>query len=351
MHLTEVNRIENYKDYSYNFWTQIIESGYIIYRDELSIIRILDCKSFEVLFELKIGNQVSFGQWIKGNRIFFSIQNDLFEFDSTNRRLELVFSTDEESAGILWDSCKGSKLYFTGRTFKRKPRVCSYSILDSDTKEKVYSTTEQNYLVHYCKESCIFQKRFSGTWFMLDLNSKNKLWEIEIDEGIPGRRWSSIKNNSILTQIKVNKEPTSWDTHIQSRNLNSGELEWLLRNTFHQYHELSPTEYIGVGGNRIHGFNTNGVETINKEISRNVSISSHLSNFSKRKLIFSSHINRNIPVLGIVNTDSLEIELLEEIFVTEDKSSRNGLDVPYIRENFVYVRDTEDRLRIFKLEE
>lgn len=344
MKITELHSINDYKNYSYNYWRELIELGYIIYIPVNEKVLVLNTNDFKVEFEVSLKEKDSFGIQVIGKKIFFQINNTVWRFDSNPYQIIKVFESSEESASILSDR------HFYGRTFKRRPRVCRNNIVDSISNEIIYSSNEQDYLINFSFPYCLFQVRFSGEMFYYDLLSASEKWRITVDEGIPGRRFHHFKEEYFIIQKRVKENDYNWWADIQKRSLSDGEIDWEIKRGLEHYNTLSNSnEYIGIGGNRIHHFNSKGDVIYDGRLKEELGISSHLTGVFGDKLVFATHINTNIPALGLIDLNSYSLISIKEVEVSEIKSFRIGLDVPCLFENKIYVRDSEDRLRIFEI--
>jgi len=346
MKITEINTIENYSNYSYNYWTKILDLGYLIYRPTPNKIVIQDADSFEIVKEYEIASKQSFGQSAFDDKIYITKQNELYELKLDNLSLELLYKSQEQYVGITHSSHSSYPVLYYEGTYKRKPRTIRYNLIDPETNRSIYYSEEKVYLVSHFEDKGIFYERDSDKWQQYDLKTKSKLWEIEIGDRISGRRWYEFNSNNFLIETHIRNENVA---HLQNRKTHNGELIWQIENCLSHYHKIIDTEnFIGIGGSKLHLFNSNG-ENEYVELNVDCSVSSHLSTVDNNDLIFCSHIGSNIPVIGIVNINNNEIDSVFEIDVSKDKSFRIGLDVPHKIKNKIYVRDSLNKMRIFKI--
>jgi hypothetical protein len=347
MKITEINTISNYNSYGYDYWTKIIDSGYLIYRPLSNKVVIQNSESFEILKEIEIGENQSFAQTAFQDRIFLMIQNELYELKAKTLTLELLYKSKEEYVGITFSKYSENPILYYEGTYKRKPRIICYNLINPNSNESIFQSEERIYLVNHFEDKGIFYERTSNNWHLHDFTTKTNRWEIEIGDPVSGRRWFEFNPNYFLIEAHFREENKA---KLQNRNTRNGKLNWQIENCLSHYHNIPNTEnYIGLGGSRIHRFNSKGEnESINIKI--DCSISSHLTTLYSNDLIFCSHINSNIPVIGQINIKNNEIESINEVQISEEKSFRISLDVPHKFNNKIYVRDSLNNLRIFKIE-
>lgn len=347
MKITEIHTIQSYNSYGYDYWTKIIELGYLIYRPIPNKIIIQDAESFKILKEFEIAENLLFGQSAFKENIFITIQNKLYELNLDNLTLELIYETNEEYVGITFNQNSEYPILYYDGTYKRNPRIIRYNLIDPQTKQSIYYSEERSFLVNHFDDKGIFYERTSNKWNLYDFIAKTKCWEIEIGDPISGRRWYEFNPTKFLIESHSRKENKA---NLNSINTTDGKLNWQIQNCLSHYHKIQNTEnYIGIGGNRIHRFNIRG-ESENIKLKTELNVSSHLSTLENNDLIFCSYINTNVPVIGKINIDNNEVETVVEVIVSETKSFKVGLDVPFKIKNRIYVRDSLNKLRIFKLE-
>lgn len=345
MKITEINTIEDYNSYGYNYWTKILDLGLLIYRPNKNKIVIQDVKSFRILKEIEIAENHSFGQFAFEDKIYLTVQNKLFELNQEKITLDLLYDSKEEYVGITYSQHSEYPVLYYDGTYKRKPRIIRYSLIDPKTNGVIYFSEERTFLVSHFENAGIFYNRNSNKWVRQDLKTSTKHWEIEIGDSVSGRRWYEFHLTNFLIETHIRKENKA---HLQNRKTHNGELIWQIDNCLGHYHKISDSEdYIGIGGSKLHRFNTKG-ENEYIELDADFSVSSHLSALENNNLIFCSHIDSNIPVIGKINIDNNKVESIYEINVSESKSFRIGLDVPYKIGNRIYVRDSLNKLRIFE---
>ena len=347
MKITEINTISNYNSYGYDYWTKIIDLGYLIYRPLSNKVVIQNSESLEILKEIEIGENQSFAQTAFQDRIFLMIQNELYELETKTLTLELLYKSKEEYVGITFSQNSEYPILYYDGTYKRKPRIIRYNLINPTLNESIFQSQERIYLVDHFEDKGIFYERTSNNWILYDFTSKTNQWEIEIGDAVSGRRWFEFNPTNFLFETHFRKENKA---KLQNRSTLDGKLNWQIENCLSHYHKIPNTEnYIGLGGSRIHRFNSKGEnETVDLNI--DCSISSHLTTLISNDLIFCSHLNSNIPVIGQINIKNNEVESINEVQISEDKSFRIGLDVPHKANNKIYVRDSLNNLRIFKIE-
>lgn len=351
MKIEQKHIIEDFNGYGYNDWMKILELGYLIYRPLPNKIVIQNANNFEIIKEHPISENSILNQESNGNRIFISIDGNIYELDLFTHELILLYKSNEEYAGVIFDELNKSDLYYYSGTYKRKPRIIRYSIVDSHSAEILYRTEERNFLIHLVKKECLFYSRDSKLWSLINLKNKAKIWETKIDDGIAGRRWTDVNSNCLIMQTQFRNPENKFEEHLQKRDLKTGQLIWQINNCMNHYHKLPNEEkFLGIGGNDIHIFNQDGED---ERISLNMDciVSSHLSTLHEDRIVFCSHKNNNIPIIGSININTSKIESLSEISVSETKSFRIGLDVPYKIGNKIYVRDSTNKLRTFETSE
>ncbi len=344
--LKEIHTIYNFNNYGHNCWTELIKLGYIIYQKSSDQINVLDSKTFETIHVFQILDKDVFLVKVLEDEIYFLINNKVFLFGQNTNKLIKLFESSLQKASIL------SKDIFLGVSFKKTNKLNKLEIINHSTGKTLYSSEQQNYLFQYHYPYCIFKQKFSGTYFLYNLISETTKWMITIDDGFLEKRFYDYRESDFMIQRKVKLDKHSVRTDVQNRDFKTGKLNWELKGTLDNYIYLpDKDQYIGVEGERIHHFSCSGdiVEDIN--LDENLSIQSQFVTVHDNYLLFSAHLNNMIPVIGIVDVRTYQLQKLFKVFVAETEYNQvHGLQKPFVFNNNIYVVDSLNRLRIFELE-
>jgi hypothetical protein len=91
-----------------------------------------------------------------------------------------------------------------------------------------------------------------------------------------------------------------------------------------------------------------GERELQKELSENLHIASHLTYYTDGYLYFSGYRDNNIPVFGAVDVKTGELVFTQTVEMPGEKSFRKGLDRPVVVGNRLYVRDAMKTLHIYE---
>lgn len=339
MNWERVHIIDNVITTSYDSFDKSLNLGLLIYYDEYSTLNILSTNTLNCLCsEIESGSSY---YNMADNIILFKFGSIIKKLNIKECKFETFCSTLEENIGVInLDYCLGS-------TSKRKPRISRFEIISTENNQVLYRWNDDKILVLWKSNLHLFQTRFKGDLYSLDINTEGILWKIILDEGIPGRRYLEFLSNDNLI---VQKYFEVGNDNLLRLDLRTGDVLWELEKTLSHYNFEEPTNKLyGLGGKKFEVIDAEtGTRELEKELNINAHISSHLTYYDNGSLYFSTHIDKNIPVFGSVNVQSGELEFIQEVEIPGEKSFRKGLDRPVVVGNRLYVKDTMNTLHIFE---
>lgn len=342
MNWIKKHSLENVVTTSYDSFDKALSLGLVIYYDQESELQILTTDSFDKICDnLEKGSSY---YEVFGNSILFKFRNVLKRLELEGCSFETICATEEDNISLLnLDFCKGS-------TSKRKPRIRRNEIISTANNNVVYRWNDDKVLIFCDSGKYLFQTKFKGDLYLIDLQEDFKIWSTLIDEGIPGRRYyQKVNNDSLLVQKYFSVD----NNNLIKIDLATGAIIWEVQNTLSYYnYDESNCQLYGIGGKTFEIINADtGVREIQKELSENLHISSHLSHYDNGLLYFSAYRENNIPVFGAVNVEDGELIFTQEVEIPGEKSFRKGLDKPIVIGNRLYVRDSMKTLHVFEKNE
>lgn len=336
--------IENVVTTSYDSFDKALALGLIVFYNQDSKLQLLNSTSYNPV--CNIDSQGSSYYEVVGDCFLIKFGNTIKKLNIKKCSLEFVCETIEENIIVLnEDFCLGS-------TSKRKPRIYRNEIISTKNNNVVYKWDDNKALALVAFESnwfFIFNTKFNGDLFLMDIKKNEKVWDIKIDDGIPGRRYyQQIENYGLLVQkyFSVDK------SNLLKIDILTGSILWEIENTLPYYtYEASTCMLYGIAGNTFEVIAINeGERKLQTEFYENIHILPHLTYYSNGLLYFSGFRDNNTPVFGAVNVQTGELEFTQEVEVAGEKSFRKGLDKPIVVGNRLYVKDSMNTLHIFEKE-
>lgn len=334
-----IKSIENIVSTSNDSFDKALKLGLIIYYDQNSNLQMLNGKTLDQVCDYLESGSTYYK--VVDESIFLKFGNVIKRFNLNGCYFEMFCSTEEENIRIL------NSKYCLGSTSKRKPRISRSEIISTLTNEVIYKWEDEKVLISCKNEMYLFQTKFKGNLYLLDIASNEKVWEIAIDAGIAGRRYLEfLDNNKLLVQRYFSVD----HNNLLKVDLTSGTTLWEVENTlsFYCYDELVERLY-GIGGKTFEIINANtGKRELQVELKENLHIMPHLTYYDEDLLYFSGYKDKNVPVFGAVNVENGELVFTQEVEIPGEKSFRKGLDRPIVIGNRLYVRDSMKTLHIYE---
>ncbi|MEZ4899238.1 MAG: hypothetical protein R2806_20505 [Saprospiraceae bacterium] len=293
-------------------------------------LKVLDIKLIILQFEYQFTRD--FDYKVYSDRLFFSLDNELHVLGLQTPKLEKVCHTQQQYVTAASDR------RFLASSYRRKDKQYVNAIFDESCKLLWEQSGETTFRDVYDKHLLLADRRGSKIGY-LNFEDCKILWQRELEGSIDG---VSIETNISLII------PLSGSLNAFSSG--SGARLWKLENALSFYnYDASNSKLYGLGGNTFEVINSDtGVREMQKELTIDLHIASHLTYYNDGLLYFSGYLNKNTPVFGAVNVNDGSLVFIQEVEMPGEKSFRKGLDRPVVVGNRLYVRDSMKTLHVYE---
>ncbi|UBM57549.1 hypothetical protein LAG90_12045 [Marinilongibacter aquaticus] len=339
MNWEQIESIENVVTTSYDSFDKAISIGLIIFYDHESQLQVLSTRSLSPICHCLNGDSSYYE--VADESVLFKFGNTIKKLNIDSCTFELFCKTEEENISVL------NSGFCIGSTSKRKPRIRRNEVISVVDNSVVYKWDDDKTLLTCEGEKFLFQTKFKGDLYLVNIKDDLRVWDIIIDDGIPGRRYyQHIESNNLLVQRYF-----SVDNHNLLRiDLSTGAILWELENScsFYNYDESNCKLY-GLRGKTFEMIDIDkGEREIQNELSEDLHIVPNLTYYCNGHLYFSGYVDNRTPIFGAVDVESGKLVFTQEVEMSGDKSFRKGLDRPVVVGNRLYVRDAMKTLHIFE---
>lgn len=349
MKFFEIKAIADAKNTSFDFFDAIIKHGLILYIDSKSVIKILEIKSFNTLFQESL-NCVPFIQYCNSNIYLRNPDDTLYKLDFQNGKIELFYKAQKLdgfeasigliSASILLESQSKYENYALSERISK--------LIDIESKSLLYSWNTIHDIIYFNDDLVYFQS-IDGYLICRDINTGLEKWKVDFDNDTQVKRVYAESNSVLYIHLTRSRHK---QFKIAALNKATSTIIWEIATTFshYNYDELNSKLY-GLGGRTFEVINVEtGERELQKELDINLHVSAHLTYYADGYLYFSGRIDNNIPVFGAVDVATGELAFTQEVEMPGERSFRKGLDRPVVVGNRLYVRDSMKTLHIFERE-
>jgi hypothetical protein len=346
MNWKQVKTIESFYNFSNESWMDALELGYIVYfPKELGII-IRDINSYNILFNSKEYLDSDVYYYVFNNKLFFRINNSLFELKTRNFDFHLICKTNEAYIEMLNDS------YLLGRTSSRKPRINRNEIIRKSDGSILYKWEDKSFVIHSNENGLfLFEDYDFAVLKRIDVELKKEVWRYHFNKIFPGRRYyKQVSKDIILAIEEYESSPSENSKYVLiGLNLESGEVIFRSeKNHFSTYvYSKELKKLFGIEGQIFRSVDPYSGEIISeREIKE---LKSHYVNgrqsINKDKLYFSTY-GSEIGCFDIKN-ETFEYFLNVDIDISKVDIQR-PLDTPIVSNNKLYIRDNSSVLHIYQ---
>lgn len=343
----KIKEIPNHQSYSYSTFDSELRDGYLAYFDNNSVFRIISLEDWTVLIEkdykapLGINYCGSFFL-IEDSRIVHSV-------DLEDRKIKTYYSSDALNGYDLSLVVVSPRVIIETQTKYENYSLTERKskLIDVESNSELYSWDTIQDLIELEDNLAYLQPRNGGKLICRDIRTTEERWSVNLDDGAQGKRIIGKSNSAIYLQRVVRKSSLF---NVVALDINTGSIIWELENSFSFYnYDPSSCKLFGLAGKTFEVIDVErGVREIQKELSEDLHIASHLTYYNKSLLYFSGYRDKNIPVFGAVNVEDGSLVFTQEVEMPGEKSFRKGLDRPVAVGNRLYVRDAMKTLHVYE---
>jgi len=317
--------------------SELLSKGLLVFCNSNSIVQIYATNSLK---KLDFTKDIDYNIQVFNNKFYFIKGKTLYSLSNDLKGFGAVYEAKEENLSLISENfCKDF-------TSKRNPRTFVNYIVDLKSKDFVYYWEDGKSLLFEMDNNFYFQTKFKGNLFKVDIKTNRLIWEIEIDNGIAGKRYyQAVSLNKYLFIRQLDGY-----YNLFNLNLENGNVIWEIEKTLYYYnYDDKLKKVFGLGGKTFEIINVEtGERELQKELSENLHIASHLTYYRDGYLYFSGYRDNNIPVFGAVDVKTGELVFTQTVEMPGEKSFRKGLDRPVVVGNRLYVRDAMKTLHIYE---
>lgn len=338
-------KIENFKNYSFDNWEDMMNAGLMVYFPEKGKVLIRSIQNYKILKEVIFEKEINgYSFWDKDlyvrfdnvlKKVIFSDEISLVKQCETQE--DLIFLLNEH--------------YSLGKSTKPGPGSFKNVILSNQDGEIIYHWKDSKHLMFWDNNHFYFEDFPSGLLRKVDISTKEEQWSHPFNRFFPGKRmYQKISNDLIITNDVESKEGNRVKKLV-GIGIENGTPRWEISEVFNSY--VYHKEYkllFGIDGHTLHIIDPEKgaiidaftLDTLDKSSSW---VSSPSLSIKGDKLIFSTSNSE----VGCYDISRKEIEFLLKVEV--DKmlvDTRKPLDKPVIYENKLFVRDNSGTLHIYE---
>jgi hypothetical protein len=340
---------------------KLLNNGYLAIYDENNTLKILSTNDFSSLLDLGKGNIFKV---VSEKFLYISYGNTLKKLDLDNLSLETVCTTNEKNILIFNDT------YCISSTLTRKPKWSySYELKSLSSCDTYYQWNYKSTLYSVVDGDLVLSDESSNNKCLkrISPNTDTELWRFDFNDGSSGRRYMQLVDDILVVGLQYhNQGEYQNNTHynLVGLNVNTGKVHWeILKQPLYPIYQYSKeSKKLYTFGDSIFQVVNPRSGVIEKEIDfisdyPHLRANTHKNYLSKDGyLYFASNgydeiLETYLPQVGVINTDTHELESLVDIEIAPDTISRasNALNsAPIVHDNRMYIIDCDSNIHILE---
>lgn len=341
-----IGQFENVVTTSYGSFDKALKLGYIIYYDNISELKIISTET--MLFVDKILDKGSSYYEVYEGIVLFIFKSEIKILNFNTFVFATIGKTNEENISVI------NSKYFLGNSSKRNPRMNKNEIVSFYKNQILYKWEDDKDLIFESNNKLFFQTKFKGDLFVLNENTFDLIWKIDIDNGIAGRRYyQELPKEECIFQkyFELNKN------NLLKLNLKTGQILWEIDETLNFYnYDAKSKKLFGLGivakDYIASSFEIINVETGEREMKKelDLQIPAHLTYYADGFLYFSGYKGDNVTrIFGAVDVITGELAFTQSIEMPNGEKPRGCYDRPVVVDNRLYIRDQLKTLHVYEI--
>jgi outer membrane protein assembly factor BamB len=348
MKFSEIKIINDAKNISYSYFDNIIKTGILLYIDSEAVIRVLDVKKFDLIFQKRL-NYIPFIQFCSGRIYLRHPEDTLYYLNYQNGSINLFYKAlSEKDFEISVGLVSGNIVLETKSKYENYSLIESHSkLIDIESNCDLYFWNTMQDLVFLDGSIAYFQPRSGGEIICKDIIRNKHIWSIFCDNGTQWKRiFGKFESKLYLQRV----DTISGLYSVICLNETNGTKEWEIGNSLSYY-------YLDDFNGRILGlgdeiFEIINVETGEREMQKklDLQVPAHLTYYADGYLYFSGYKGDNVTrIFGAVDVNTGALAFTQSIEMPNGENPSGCYDRPVVVDNRLYIRDQLKTLHVYEM--
>ncbi|GEM_PF-5516179 len=334
-----IHKLTDIKYCSYFSFASMVNLGYIIYYDKDYLLHIANSISYLELASMKF--EKDFSHILYDKKVYFGLRNRIIVLNLENLKFSELISLQQENSN-LW-------MLNHSTVHNRMVKFQNWEIIEENNEifkiqdnTLLYKWEDSINLLLFSERECLFETRFKGDLVNINIETDKRLWKIELDEGIGGRRYINEYKDKLIAW--------SMPHYLNKIDKQTGQIEWRVENmspsiiSSHTkyYYILNRFNFHEIDVERHH------VETydIEGEMKRFKANPSWKNIYYEHIIYFSNATGGILGAFSITEKKMLWSYDLSEAML--ELGYQANLDSPIVVNERLYIRDHQGTLWIFE---